>query len=592
MGANILPLEKSQNRELILKTEIQRASPLPMAAKMTNALVVHKTQLPRFHDTFRAAQYVRMSTDHQRYSIANQAATIAAYAASRNLSIVRTYADEAQSGLKIENRAALIELIEDVQSGKADFSHILVYDVSRWGRFQDTDESAHYEFICKKAGVKVAYCAELFDNDGSLMSSIMKNLKRVMAAEYSRELSTKVFAGACRLSSLGFRQGGQPGYGLRRELIADTGQTKGSMERGQRKSLQSDRVLLRPGPSHELAIVRRIFEEFVHERRSEERIARQLNKDGIANLHGRPWTNWMVHYLLENENYIGNLVYNRRSNKLRQSPKHNPPDCWIRSHAAFESIVDPDLFAKAQKRMQTRYVSISNEDMLKGLRIRLKKSGRLSKDIIDAAEELPCATLYQLRFGSLRNAYRLIGYQSTRDCAYVDSREERSELLIGLASDISAKVEALGGQVVFDKKRALLILNGTLNVSLRVARAWKTAGEAPIWTIYRRAFLPEGLILAIRLNEQNELPLDYFVFPTLEMRELRIRFSEANRARLHRHRLATAEEACSAIVKAAMTSRAFQAKTGQARGHRRVVRSKTKIVHARHQSSEGTRRHR
>ncbi|MBR0906965.1 recombinase family protein [Bradyrhizobium liaoningense] len=557
---------------------------------MANALVVRKTQLPRFHDTFRAAQYVRMSTDHQRYSIANQAATIAAYAASRNLTIVRTYADEAQSGLKIENRAALIELIEDVQSGHADFSHILVYDVSRWGRFQDTDESAHYEFICKKAGVKVAYCAELFDNDGSLMSSIMKNLKRVMAAEYSRELSTKVFAGACRLSSLGFRQGGQPGYGLRRELIDDAGHSKGTMERGQRKNLQSDRVLLRPRPPDELAVVRRVFDEFVNERRSEARIARQLNKDGVVNLHGRPWTNWMVHYLLENENYIGNLVYNRRSNKLRQSPKSNPQDCWIRSQAVFEPIVDPHLFARAQKRMQTRYVSISNEDMLKGLRIRLKKSGQLSKDIIDAAEELPCATLYQLRFGSLRNAYGLIGYQSVRDCAYVDSREERTELLNSIASDISTKVEALGGRVVFDKKRALLILNGTLNLSLRVARAWKAQGEAPIWTIYRRAFLPEGLILAIRLNTQNKVPTDYFVFPTVEMHEFRIRFSEANRARLHHYRLDNAEEACSVIVKAAMTNHAFQTKTGQARGHRRVVRSKTKSVHARHQSSEGTRR--
>lgn len=554
-----------------------------MVAKMTNALVVRKAQLPRFHDTFRAAQYVRMSTDHQRYSIANQAATIAAYAASRNLSIVRTYADEAQSGLKIENRAALIELIDDVQSGHADFSHILVYDVSRWGRFQDTDESAHYEFICKKAGVKVAYCAELFDNDGSLMSSIMKNLKRVMAAEYSRELSTKVFAGACRLSSLGFRQGGQPGYGLRRELIDDTGHSKGTMERGQRKNLQSDRVLLRPGPPHELAIVRRIFDEFVNERRSEERIARQLNKDNIKTPHGRPWTNWMVHYLLENENYIGKLVYNRRSNKLRQSPKHNPPDCWIRSQAAFEPIVDPALFAKAQRRMQTRYVSISNEDMLKGLRIRLKKIGRLSKDIIDAAEELPCATLYQLRFGSLRNAYKLIGYHSTRDCAYVDSREERGELLSNVAVNVAKEVEALGGQVVFDKMRALLVLNGALNVSLRVARAWKASDEAPIWTIYRRALLPEGLILAIRLDGQNKSPLDYFVFPTLEMRELRIRFSEVNRARLHRYRLATAEEACSVIVKAAMTSRAFQTKKGQVMRRQKGDRSKTKSVHARRQ---------
>ncbi|WP_162131263.1 recombinase family protein [Bradyrhizobium yuanmingense] len=550
---------------------------------MTNALVLHKTQLPRFHDTFRAAQYVRMSTDHQRYSIANQAATIAAYAASRNLSIVRTYADEAQSGLKIENRAALIELIDDVQSGHADFSHVLVYDVSRWGRFQDTDESAHYEFICKKAGVKVAYCAELFDNDGSLMSSIMKNLKRVMAAEYSRELSAKVYAGACRLSSLGFRQGGQPGYGLRRELIDEGGRSKGIMERGQRKNLQSDRILLRPGPLNELAIVRRIFHEFVHERQSEERIARQLNRDGVANLHGRPWTNWMVHYLLENENYIGNLLYNRRSNKLRQCPKHNPPDSWIRSCGAFEPIVDPDLFAKAQKRMQTRYVSVSNEEMLKRLRIRLKKSGRLSKGIIDAAEELPCASLYQLRFGSLRNAYRLIGYKSARDCNYVDSRGERSKIIDDVASDIATRVEALGGQAAFNKKRALLILNGTLNVSLRVARAWKAQGEAPIWTIYRRAFLPEGLILAIRLDEHNKSSLGYFVFPTLEMHELRIRFSDVSSARLHRYRLDTADEACSVIIKAAMTNHAFQAKTGPAKGRRRLVRSKTKSAHARHQ---------
>jgi DNA invertase Pin-like site-specific DNA recombinase len=37
---------------------------------------------------------------------------------------------------------------------------VLVYDVSRWGRFQDIDESAHYEFVCKQAGIKVAYCAE------------------------------------------------------------------------------------------------------------------------------------------------------------------------------------------------------------------------------------------------------------------------------------------------------------------------------------------------------------------------------------------------------------------------------------------------
>ena len=152
---------------------------------MVNALVVRRnTQLAKAQKALRAAQYVRMSTDLQRYSIQNQAAAIAAYAQQRNLTIVRTYVDEGRSGVRINGRPGLIELIEDVQSGKADFDHILVYDVSRWGRFQDVDESAHYEFVCKRSGIKVAYCAEQFDNDGSLLSSIVKNIKRVMAAEY------------------------------------------------------------------------------------------------------------------------------------------------------------------------------------------------------------------------------------------------------------------------------------------------------------------------------------------------------------------------------------------------------------------------
>jgi DNA invertase Pin-like site-specific DNA recombinase len=167
---------------------------------MSNSLVIRKgTSLSKRRNALRAAQYIRMSTDYQRYSPQNQAAAIAAYAQQQNLTIVRTYTDEGRSGLRIKNRAGLTELIDEVCSGHADFDHILVYDVSRWGRFQDIDESAHYEFLCKKNGIKVAYCAEQFDNDGSLLSSIVKNIKRVMAAEYSRELSVKVHAGQCRI---------------------------------------------------------------------------------------------------------------------------------------------------------------------------------------------------------------------------------------------------------------------------------------------------------------------------------------------------------------------------------------------------------
>jgi len=150
----------------------------------------------------RAALYVRMSTEHQQYSTSNQRDVILAYANLRGLEIVKDYSDDGKSGLNIEGRDSLAQMIRDVEEGKADYSTILVYDVSRWGRFQDADESAHYEFVCRRAGVSVHYCAEQFENDGTPVSTIIKGVKRMMAGEYSRELSTKVFLGACRLVTL------------------------------------------------------------------------------------------------------------------------------------------------------------------------------------------------------------------------------------------------------------------------------------------------------------------------------------------------------------------------------------------------------
>ena len=151
-----------------------------------------------------AAQYVRMSTEHQRYSTENQADAILQYANERGYRIIHTYSDAGKSGLRLKGRAGLIQLIQDIETGQTEFKTVLVYDISRWGRFQDADESAYYEYICKRAGISVEYCAEQFENDGSPVSTIVKGVKRAMAGEYSRELSQKVFAGQCRLIELGY----------------------------------------------------------------------------------------------------------------------------------------------------------------------------------------------------------------------------------------------------------------------------------------------------------------------------------------------------------------------------------------------------
>lgn len=264
---------------------------------------------------FRAAEYVRMSTEHQQYSTENQADKIREYAAQRGIDIVRTYADEGKSGLNIGGRLALQQLIKDVESGAADFQMVLVYDVSRWGRFQDADESAYYEYICRRAGIHVTYVAEQFENDGSPVSTIVKGVKRAMAGEYSRELSAKVFAGQCRLIELGFRQGGPAGFGLRRVLIDQTGSVKGELTRGEHKSLQTDRVILMPGPDPEVQAVNQIYRWFIDDGLPESEIAARLNGQGIRTDLDRDWTRSTVREVLTNEKYIGNNVYNRISFK-------------------------------------------------------------------------------------------------------------------------------------------------------------------------------------------------------------------------------------------------------------------------------------
>ena len=366
----------------------------------------------------RAVEYVRMSTEHQQYSTENQADKIREYAAHRGIEIVRTYADAGKSGLRIDGRVSLQRLLHDVESGTADFTIILVYDVSRWGRFQDADESAYYEYRCRRAGIQVAYCAEQFENDGSPVSTIVKGVKRAMAGEYSRELSAKVFAGQCRLIELGFRQGGPAGYGLRRVLVDQSGSIKAELTRGEHKSLQTDRVILMPGPEEEVRTVNQMYRWFIDDGLVESEIAGRLNGMKVRTDLDREWTRAPVHEVLTNEKYIGNNIYNRISFKLKKLRVENTPDMWIKKVGAFESIVPSDVFYTAQGILRARAHRYTNEELIERLRTLYQNRGFLSGLVIDETEGMPSTSVYSHRFGSLVRAYEMVGFTPDRDYRY------------------------------------------------------------------------------------------------------------------------------------------------------------------------------
>ncbi len=285
---------------------------------------------------FRAAQYVRMSTEHQQYSTENQGDKIREYAARRNIEIVRTYADEGKSGLRIDGRQALQQLIADVQAGKADFQIILVYDVSRWGRFQDADESAYYEYICRRAGIQVAYCAEQFENDGSPVSTIVKGVKRAMAGEY-----------------------------------------------------------------------------------------------------------------------------------------------------------------------------------LSGL-------------IIDEAEGMPSSAAYAHRFGSLIRAYQTVGFTPDRDYQYLEVNQFLRRLHPEIVGETERMIAEVGGAVVRDPVNDLLTVNREFTVSLVLSRCQLLDNGRRRWKVRFDTSLTPDITVAVRLDETNQAPLDYYLLPRLDFGQPRIHLADHN----------------------------------------------------------------
>jgi DNA invertase Pin-like site-specific DNA recombinase len=425
-----------------------------------------------------AAQYLRMSTDFQKYSLANQRATIAAYAMENGFQVVCSYEDAGRSGVTAKRRAGLKGLLADVVSGEAQFTHILVVDVSRWGRFQDPDEAAHYEFICREAGVGVVYCAEMFPNDAT--GSIMKQLKRVMAAEYSRELSRKTRQGTRRVALRGEAHGGAAPYGFRRGAFHPDGTLAEVLDHGQRRSRVEQTVKLVWGPPEELRTLVRIFRSYVSRRLTPTQIAARLNADGIPWRLGKPWKNEIVVKVLTNEIAAGVMVFNKTVTQLGGPTQQLPPAEWIRRQVC-EPVVPRNLFLQAQARhAELRGRKRTDSEMLEAARRMLRTTGRLSQKDIQWAADMPAVAVYSRRFGSLTRLYELLGYDVTRRADGRLIRCSREEVIEGLQ-----RVHRKHGGINLE----LIDSDPHLPTSKRIAKRF-----GPLKSLYREA----GIALSVK----------------------------------------------------------------------------------------------
>jgi DNA invertase Pin-like site-specific DNA recombinase len=340
--------------------------------------------------------------------------------------------DAGKSGLSLNGREAQKKLLSDVLAAQRAFDAILVLDVSRWGRFQNPDQAAHYEFLCRQAGVRVVYCGEPFGDDVAPITTIIKHLKRVMAGEYSRELSAKMSRAHRQQAELGFRQGGKLIYGFRRLLVDSARNPKQILNLGERKAINSDKVIVIPGPPAEVAVVRRIFRLYVRHRLPLTVIAERLAKRGVRRYEGRSLDTAALKKILSCELCIGQMTYNRTAKRLQARPLKNPEHSWTR-FAAFQPIVSQEQFRKAQALLsQSADRFWKREGVTEFLKKLVAQKVRITGRSISQTEGAPSSATITRHFGSLTAAYAAVGYTRRPRLTACGKQWTKDRILAGL----------------------------------------------------------------------------------------------------------------------------------------------------------------
>lgn len=369
---------------------------------------------------FRAVAYYRHSAqDRQENSVAIQQEQVRKWAEENGVEIIYEFADRGKSGLTAEGRDGFNDMMENWVKQRGDFEFVLCLDVSRWGRFQDIDLSATYSAECKRFGKQVIYTTLGKPKPNDQLYQVYVQFERFRAAQYSKELSDKVFRGCVKIAQQGYWAGGKPPYGLQRLLLDEARRPVQILAPGQRKSIQNQRVTLAPGDTVQVATIRRIFREFTETLQNLHDIAQGLNRDGVRSPGGGDWDRSKVRHILLNELYIGTLVYNRTSQKLKTPTRHNPQSDWVKTADAFESLVERNAFERAQHLIAQAALRYTPEFMLEQLRRVLAEHDGVRPSLVRADPNAPSPSTYAKHFASLDAAYQQV-FQAALDTVRQD----------------------------------------------------------------------------------------------------------------------------------------------------------------------------
>ena len=353
-----------------------------------------------------AVMYIRKSTEdeaRQIESFEGQQREIMKYAEEYGYTVIKPYR-ESYTGTEVKRRKVFLQMLEDARSKEINFNYILCYDISRFGRL-DNDEAGYYRHEFRKYGVEVIYVTENLQGDDT--DDLIVSTKQWLAREYSRKIGEYVCrnivsrAGNAKDKARAFNIGRAAPFGYdtlyldkngvphtivrlmydrSKEIYTPNGNLVRTLPTGTKfQKANTDLMGLIPSEPLRVETIQKMFFWYVKDNLGQFTIVNRLNEamlngTGCPSPTGKAWCIGTVQSMLQNEHYIGNTVFNKRSMgkffKLIKSdegvaperlPKNihgtirkNSKDDWIIIEDTHEPLISKDVFKKALEKRKVR----------------------------------------------------------------------------------------------------------------------------------------------------------------------------------------------------------------------------------------------
>lgn len=276
--------------------------------------------------------YVRVSSKEQaekELSIPAQLEAIRNFCKQKGYNLVHEYVDAGKSA-KSDERMQFQEMIAAAKKKNEPFKAIIVHKFDRFSR--NRDDHVIYKSLLRKIGIAVISVTEHTDPEtphGFLLEGILE----VISEFYNMNLKNETMKGLKENAKHGYHNGGRAPYGYRLSRVADkSGVVK---------------TVYELGPDEEVSTIKRIFQQYVYEGYSCKKIASLLNDSHIPSYYGQNWCASSIQTILQNEAYIGNMVWNMYD--YSKGRKKKPESEWIRIENVHPAIISQEVFSRAKK---------------------------------------------------------------------------------------------------------------------------------------------------------------------------------------------------------------------------------------------------